>query len=194
MSRIRTSIFLCLAALLSGCEAESNYLTGIDLSEIPYPDTQTNAGIHPDTSVLSDPGNPFIYGITGDTNWDVLDLCLGSAPQTCVATFYAWASQLAQEPMGENQFYTAEVLRVMFEQELVELTYLADARDRSIAGYQALLDYFPSSDSCVTATCESRFALGPLAYKSIIALGGTVQGGWFLMEDENGLTHLMRSD
>jgi hypothetical protein len=194
MIQLKTSAFVFSAVLLSACAVESNYLTGIDLSDVPYPDTQTNAGIHPDNSVLQDPGNPFIYGITGDTKWNVLDLCLGAAPQTCVATFYAWASQLAQEPIGENQFYTAEVLRLLFERELVELTYLADARDRAIAGYQALLDYFPFSESCVTAACESRFALGPLSYKSIIALGGTVEGGWFLFEDENGVTHLMRSD
>jgi len=194
MRHFKSFTFLCTAALLSGCEVESNYLTGVDLTDVPYPDTESRAGIYPDSSVLTDPGNPFIYGISGDTKWEVLNLCLGSAPQACVATFYAWASQLAIQPMGENQFFTAEVLRHIFERELVELSYLADARDRAIAGYQALLDYFPSSDSCVTATCETRYALGPLAYKSIIALGGTVEGGWFLVQDEDGTTHLMRSE
>ena len=186
---------LTLALLLAvGCEAESTYLTGIDLESVPYPDTSSSMGIHPDTSVLDSKDNPFRYGISGNTKWDILDLCLGPSLESCVATFYGWATQLAVEPIGENQFYTAEVLRRIFERELVSLADLPDARDRAIAGYQAVLDHFPDSSSCVTATCESRYYLGPLAYYGILDLGGTVEGGWFVVEDTDGVTRLMRSE
>jgi hypothetical protein len=183
-----------LAAVSLGCQTESTYLTGVDLSAVPYPDSASSIGIHPDTSVLDNPDNPFRYGISGNTKWDILDLCLGASLDSCVATFYGWATQLAIEPMGENQFYTAEILRRIFERELVSLADLPDARDRAIEAYQAVLNYFPESSSCVTETCESRYYLGPLAYYSILDLGGTVEGGWFVVQDTDGVSHLMRSE
>ena len=186
---------LSLSALLTtACQSESVYLTGIELESVAYPDSTSDIGVHPDTSVLEDPDNPFRYGISGDTKWQILDLCLGASPESCVATFYGWATQLAMEPIGENQFYTAEVLSRIFERELVSLADLPDARDRAIAGYQAVLDYFSDSSSCVTATCESRYFLGPLAYEGIVGLGGTVEGGWFIVQDTDGVSHLMRSE
>ena len=177
-----------------GCQTESSYLTGVDLGTVPYPDTSSAMGIHPDTSVLDSLDNPFRYGISGNTKWDILDLCLGTSLESRVAAFYGWATQLAIEPIGENQFYTAEVLRRIFERELVSLADLPDARDRTIEAYQAVLDHFPESSSCVTETCENRYFLGPLAYYGILDLGGTVEGGWFVVQDTDGVSHLMRSE
>ncbi|MCD8479843.1 MAG: hypothetical protein LRZ88_06200 [Candidatus Cloacimonetes bacterium] len=69
-----------------------------------------NEGIHPDTSVLDNPDNPFAHAsINMENIWDLSDEC--PSPK---AKFYLWASLLANIPVGEHQYFTARALHELY--------------------------------------------------------------------------------
>ena len=117
--------------------------------------------------------------------WEVYDH--GAWP----ASFYAWATELTAEPTGENQYYTAVCLHRIYDLERAEDSDLFFVRLMAIAAYQAVLDHFPDSVS-YDASGSWSFPLAPLAYEGIVALGGTPEGGWIVVQTPDGGTAVVR--
>lgn len=171
-----------LLAMTSSCGSPdvAIYVEGRNIVDMSFNLYTANMGIHPDTSVLDDPNNPFSNGRVGpQTKWNINDSA------GAVAAFYCWASMLIYEPTGEHQYYAAEQLREMVDTELVSGSTRVFVRDMALRAYQAVLDHFPASVSYLEDGIRS-FPLAPLAYQAIIDMGGTVEGGWVLVETSSG--------
>lgn len=175
-------LLLAFVLLLGGCvedTAEARF--GVDIFGIVYEVDDPQEGVHPNNSVLANDNNPFRNNPLGiDERFEILGT--GAA----AATYYAWATQLAREPTGEAQFYTAVGLFRIYEAGAV-----ADEDDRettrlmAIAAAQSVLDNFPESVTFdATGTIASRLATP--AYQLIVDLGGTPEGDWVLVQDPNG--------
>ena len=93
-------------------------------------------GIHEETCVLDDPGNPYArVGINNDNKFD-----LAAAAPSPKARFYLWATALARDSTGENQWNTANALYQLFDASGSDLI-----KDQSIRAYRSVLDnYFDS--------------------------------------------------
>jgi hypothetical protein len=157
--------------MLLACNPEDpSYRYGVLLNTLEFELYTTDMGVHPDSSVLDAPENPFSAGLTGDTKWDVLE----DGP---VAGFYAWATTLVGIPTGEHQFYTALQLHQIYDQDLARPEDAVYVRDMAIRGYQSTLDNFPGAVT-YDATGRVPFEVGPLAIDGILALGGIVENGW----------------
>lgn len=186
------TVLLTLALGLSalGCTQPEapQYLYGNNLALIQLDITSIDMGIHPDTSVLDNESNPFRHSALGDqTKWELND------QPNPVAAYYSWATQLAYQPTGEHQFYTALKLKAIFEEGAADPILLPVVRDMAIAAFQSVLDNFPGSVT-FDATGTVPFSLPPLAYGEIINMGGTVENGWVLIETVNGSTEVVRRD
>lgn len=134
-----TVILLSLAIfIISGCDPKDGTL----LTELELPTDYTlnlfsvNEGIHPDTSVLDDPENPYANASVGMENvWDLNDEC-----PSAKAKFYLWATILANIPIGEHQYFTAKSLH-----ELYTVGGSENAREQAKKAYRATLDHFFAS-------------------------------------------------
>ena len=172
--------FLALGALYAACMDAPTYIDGKDLHDQRLSLYSTKMGIHPNQDVLSDPNNPFLDSPIGEeTKWVILEF------SNSASAFYAWATLLAQGPTGERQYYTAKQLETIYDQEAVSAAELPFVRTMAIAGYQAQLDHFPDAVS-YDPSGKYAFELATLAVEGIIRLGGTVQGGWVLVETPGG--------
>jgi len=177
---MRTSLFAVAALALIGCTKTPAYLYGRDFTNLTFHAYSANVGVFPDRSILADPNNPFATDPpTDDGKW-VLEADAGP-----VAAFYSWATINAGNPYGEAQFYTAHDLQQIFRTGQASAADLPVAQDLAIRGYQAVLDYFPTSVT-YDATGKIAFSLATMAYQGIVGLGGTVQGGWKLIKAEDG--------
>jgi hypothetical protein len=96
-------------------------------------------------------------------------------PGHTVACFYVWATELAFDPRGEHQYYTAAALHDMYLRDESRPEDIYAVRDLAIDGYQALLDHFAGSVSYL-ADGKTTFDLDPLACQGIVDLGGTPNG------------------
>lgn len=183
MTRIQHIAFvaLSLAGLANaGCYEPPSYIYGDFVGDEPLELYSAGVGVHPDTSVLSDPNNPFIGDIpAGDLRWDI------ETYASDVAAFYSWASLLAIEPTGENQYYVAQNLADIYVNGNAVQDDLEAVRDQSIAAYQSVLDNFPDARS-FDATGTFSFELVTPAYLAILDLGGTPVGGWTLVAGLDG--------
>ncbi len=177
---MRTSLLAVAALALVGCTKTPAYLYGRDFTSLTFHPYSANVGIYPDRSILTDPNNPFATDPpTEDGKW-VLEANAGP-----VAAFYSWGTINANNPYGEAQFYTAHDLQQIFRTGQASGDDLPVAQDLAIRGYQAVLDYFPTSVT-YDATGKIAFSLATMAYEGIVGLGGTVQGGWKLIKAEDG--------
>lgn len=175
-----------LTSVLTGCGDAPTYVVGQDLGALSFNLHTANMGIHPDTSVLQDPANPFATSaIADETKWIVT----GEAGP--VAAFYIWATTLARVPTGEAQYYAATALADIYAARLAEAPLLPYVRLMAIQGFQSLLDHFPTSVS-YQADGTSSYPLAPAAYQGIINLGGSVQGNWVVLELEGGGTAVIQ--
>lgn len=171
-----------LILLLAGCiEQPPDYVYGQDLDDLELVLWTRSVGVYPDTSILDDPNNPFVYGMDGEVKWDLL------ADGAMIPSFYAWGTSLAYIPTGENQFYTAlSLAEIYIHQEAAEEDlYFVWAL--AIDGFQAVLDHFPDSVT-YDATGTIATPLAPWAYDAIVALGGTPEGSWVVVPNEDGGT------
>ena len=179
-----------MAAPLVGCDIEPpEYQYGFNITGQQFELYSENVGIHPNLDVLEDPNNPFLdYGLdpNGSVKFDILNAG-GNA-----GAFYAWASILASAPTGEAQYYSAVKLRDIFQAGEVPDDELPVVREMSIRGFQAVLDYFPES-VIFSASGDQTFRIATFAFNEIIALGGSVQGDWVLVQLPNGGTEAVRS-
>jgi len=168
-----------LAALTTGCAddlPDPAYRYGVVLADLSFEVTDPDMGIHPNRSILADPGNPFVEGISLEGKF----AAFGDSP---VAGFYGMGTALAYEPTGEHQYYTAVSLEGIYDERDIADPGLV--RDMAIRAYQSVLDTFPGS---VTYDETGRFAysLGPLAIDGIEGLGGEVANGWVKVPTADG--------
>lgn len=166
--------------VLTACDVPPpTYVYGVLLPETEFSLYSRDMGVYPDRSVLRDPNNPFRWGMDEEMKWTILD---SGEP---VAAFYAWATQLARIPIGENQYFAANQAQAIYELGLSDPGDAVFVRDIAIRGYQTVLDEFPDS-VIYDATGRDAYPLAPLAYDGIESLGGTVQGGWSRIALEDG--------
>jgi len=181
-------LFVGLALLAAACGGDNEqYRFGFNTTGIQFELFNETEGIYPSEVTLDNPRNPFReFAIGEDTKFDILDDG-GNA-----AAFYAWATVLANQPTGENQFYTATKLRDIFLANEVPQQDRQIVRQMAIEGFQRVLDCFPDSVFFdVTGTFSRRLAT--LAFIEILELGGAPEGDWILVEDSNGNPTAVRS-
>ena len=178
---------LGLVLVAVGCGDDPEYEFGFNITGIEFELFNPTEGIHPSKVTLSNPNNPFReFGVSDDTKFAIL----GNGGNA--GAFYAWATVLADIPIGENQFFTAVKLRDIYESNEVAEEDRETVRQMAVDGFQAVLDCFPESllfDA--SGTVAIRFAT--LAYGQILDLGGVVQGDWVLVEDTLGNPTAVRS-
>ncbi len=177
---MKTWLLLAAAVGISGCYDRAGFVYGESLEGLTLQLHAPDEGIHPDTSVLDDPNNPFAHAQPGaETKWDI------QSSGHHVAAFYAWATLLAREPGGEAQFYVGNNLVAVYQNGEASQEALPQVRAQAIRAFQSVLDSFPESVT-YDATGTLAYELVTPAYKAIVDLGGTVQGGWVLMRTSNG--------
>lgn len=180
---LRATLLATLVALASpGCLEAPEHFYGYDLLEHRLSLYRLDMGVHPSTSVLDDPNNPFRFDGVGDEMKWTLESYANNA-----VGFYSWATLLAQQPNGEHQFYTATKAHFIYVNDEVSHVEKPYVRDIALAGYAALLEHFPESVS-YDASGTYAFRLAPLAYHGILELGGTPPPGWVIVETPSGPT------
>ena len=164
-------MFIC-----TGCASSpAEYQYGFSLADIEFSYFDGTEGIHPSQSTFSNPNNPFTHG--APSKWEIES---AGYPQ---ASFYSWAATLAFEPTGEHQFYTANALQNIYEQDLCIREECYFVHTMTIHAYQAQLNSFPYS---VSYTADGiPFPIDVLAYDAIISLGGSVEH-WIKTTDVDG--------
>ncbi len=179
---ISTSRWLLLASALavSACGDSREAVFGENITATTFEFYNETEGIHPSDAVLSNPRNPFRdHPITDDMKFEIL------ANGGNAGAFYAWATLLARQPTGEHQHFAAIKLRDIYNAGEVEGGDREQVRQMAIAGFQAVLDFFPDSVTFdVTAT--QTFRLATPALLGILDLNGDVEGDWVLIVDQNG--------
>ncbi len=134
---LAATMFACLTtALVSGCDVEDR---GEVRNEVPLPtDSILNfacpdEGIFPEECVLENPENPYrTANVTDETKFQLSD----EAP-SAKSRYYVWATALARQPTGENQYFTAISLHEVFGESASPTT-----RDQAIKAYRSVLDNF----------------------------------------------------
>lgn len=155
---------------VSGCALEpGEWRTGEDLTELRFDPWTEDEGVHPDTSVLDDPNNPFASSLdpNSDLKWELLE-------SGCDRGVYAFATALALQPTGEHQFYTASCMQQLYEGGRVADEDLYLVWTLAVRGYEEVLVSFPD-DVTYDSTGTVAYPLAPLAEASLVALGA-VQG------------------
>ena len=185
-SYIKLSL-LGLVLVTAACGDDPEYEFGFNITGIQYELFDVTEGIHPSKVTLNNPRNPFReLNVSDDTKFAIL----GNGGNA--GAFYAWATLLANIPIGENQFFTAVKLRDIYESNEVSEEDREIVRQMAVNGFQAVLDCFPESVLFdATGTFTTRFAT--LAYVQILELGGVPQGDWTLVEDTFGNPTAVRS-
>ena len=165
---------------LLGCVSPeaAEYHYGFDISTLELKLSSPHMGVHPSQAVLEDPNNPFANSPLWLDKWVIED---SGYP---AVRFYGWATQLAVEPIGENQFYTAAAIDDCYRLSCVPPDQLYYVWLLAIDAYQAQLDHFPDALGYL-ADGETSFPFSPLSFAAIEALGGAVEG-WIKVEDEAG--------
>ena len=125
-----------LLVLTAGCDAEDS---GVIRNEVPLPtDSQLNflcedEGIFPEECVLENPDNPYrTANVNDDTKFELSD----DAP-SAKSRYYVWATALARQPTGENQYFTALSLHQVYGESGSPTT-----REQTIKAYRSVLDNF----------------------------------------------------
>ena len=143
-----TSALLLLLASMGGCVGDSGWDSGTVANTAVTPRgpltslTCPNVGINDETCVLSDTNNPYRnISVTGETKWDLETEANASMQAASISDsqlgYYLWATALAREPSGENQFYTAVALQNNYASQGSIV-----ARDQAKKAYRSFLDNF----------------------------------------------------
>ena len=178
---------LGLVLVAVACGDDPEYEFGFNTTGIEFELFDPTEGIHPSKVTLNNPHNPFReFGVSDDTKFQIL----GDGGNA--GAFYAWATVLADIPIGENQYFTAVKLRDMYQSNEVAEEDRETVRQMAVDGFQAVLDCFPESVLFdPTGTFTRRFAT--LAYEQILELRGVPQGDWTLVENSRGELTAVRS-
>ncbi len=180
-----TLLGLVLVAVACGDDPE--YEFGFNITGIQYEFFDKTEGIFPSRVTLQNPRNPFReFGVSDDQKFRIL----GDGGNA--GAFYAWATVLANIPIGENQFFTAIKLRDIYESNELAEEDRETVRRMAVDGFQVVLDCFPES-LLFEASGTFGTRLATLSYGQILDLGGVVQGDWTLVEDTLGNPTAVRS-
>lgn len=182
--RCKRVLPLAAAITLSACGDDFVPFEGIFLSSLPFNFFSEDCGIHPNDDILADPGNPFAeIPVSDETAFDIR--FGGGGP---VGTYYAWGTNLAVGANGERQFYTAEALKGIFDEDLFSPGLRETVRSMAIRAFQAQLDFFPDATNFDRFGAK-QFRYATSSFKSIVELGGEVNGDWVLVRtvDEGGM-------
>ncbi|WP_208718955.1 hypothetical protein [Corallococcus sicarius] len=177
---MKTGFLLAAVVALSGCYDDPTILYGSSLEDMTFTVTDPLMGIHPNTSVMDDPNNPFRFsGVGTETKWDIQS---GASP---VAGYYSWATILAQGPYGEAQYYVGLQLAAIYQRGLADQASLPQTREMAVKAFQSVLDNFPDAVT-YDASGTIAYELVTPAYKGVVELGGTVSGGWVMVKTSSG--------
>ncbi|MFT6400394.1 MAG: hypothetical protein ACJAYU_005165 [Bradymonadia bacterium] len=167
-------------ASATACYDAAEYIYGDTIDGAALELYSSSVGIHPDSSVLDDPNNPFADSVPSSTlKWEI------ESYADNVAAFYSWASVLALEPTGEHQFYAALNLAQIYENGQAVQEDLESVKGSAIAAYQSVLDNFPDAES-FDSTGTFSFDLVTPSYLAILELGAIPDGDWVLVAAPNG--------
>ncbi len=162
-------MFLLLVNLFGCAEPPQPYFyRGLNLLSIEFEYVSSEHGVYPNTDILGDPTNPFPNPLF-EQKWDVESF--GYTP----ASYYVWATQLAVEPIGDNQYYTANALSNLYLQDMVDDHERFYVWEMAVAAHEALLTHFPDSVSYL-ADGVASYPLAPLSYDALVSLGADVSG------------------
>lgn len=174
-----------VALLLWGCPESESFFYAERVTDLEFELCDETMGVHPSATVIECGSNPFRNGLGDDTKWEV------NTAGGPVAAFYGWASLLVFQPTGEHQYYAALSAKEMYENGLAAQADLETVREIAIGGFQSVLDNFPESVS-IDRSESFAFGLATPSYIALEELGARVQGGWFLVETENGGVQAVR--
>lgn len=148
--------------LIAGCDVEDSgeVRNSIDLptdSQLNF--ACENEGVFPDDCVLDNADNPYVtVNVTDATKFQLND----DAP-SAKSRYYLWATALARQPMGENQYYTAVSLHEVFAESGSPTT-----RDQAIKAYRSVLDNFFNSATFFVVPVSSGDVAFAVALKDIV--------------------------
>ncbi|MBT8452016.1 MAG: hypothetical protein KJO40_08640 [Deltaproteobacteria bacterium] len=172
---------------VAACGDDGEYEFGFNTTGIEFELFDPTEGVHPSKVTLSNPRNPFRQsGVSDDTKFAII----GDGGNA--GAFYAWATILAEIPIGENQFFTAIKLRDLYLSNEVAEEDRDTVRQMAIDGFQVVLDCFPES-LLFDASGTFGQSLATLSFGQILDLGGVVQGDWRVVEDSLGNPTAVRS-
>lgn len=171
-------LLLSVTALAAaGCKSPSNS-DGEIINAIVLPTDVVldlaceNVGVHPETCVLGDPENPFATTTIiefnannpdADNKFDLFN-SIPAGPTGAKSRFYFWATALARQPSGENQFYTALALHELFDANSNVLSTDELVRAQALKAYRSVLDNFFGSVTVFTC-CPGASPTGePVAF------------------------------
>ncbi len=195
----------------------------------PFPPVDTNSlafhlysvdmGIHPSRIVLQDPNNPFVDVPVEELNngtaddpaikWQLNERAPGSSiaedDLRIVARFYLWATTLAYAPNGENQYYTAERLGLIYLKSLANPEDLETVGAMAVRAHTVVLNEFSTDynrDASGSLDTGWDYATASLLQIRNIYLERerrtgepvpwVLAPGWNLVVDANGTEHAAR--
>ncbi|MDZ4182034.1 MAG: hypothetical protein U1B83_04090 [Candidatus Cloacimonadaceae bacterium] len=134
-NRVLFILLILAVILIMGCDRRTGDI--VTVVELPLDNIlnlySANEGIHPDTSVMNDPANPF-----ADANVNMVNVWeLNDTSPSAKSRFYLWATLLANSPTGEYQYFTAKSLH-----ELYTAGGSENAKNQAKKAYRATLDHF----------------------------------------------------
>lgn len=134
-NRVLFVLLILAVFLIMGCDRRTGDI--VTVVELPLDNIlnlySANEGIHPDTSVMDNPANPFADANVNMVNvWELNDT--SPSPKS---RFYLWATLLANSPTGEHQYFTAKSLH-----ELYTAGGSENAKNQAKKAYRATLDHF----------------------------------------------------
>lgn len=155
---LRMALFGAVALFVAGCGGggERDENDGQLFNSILLPTDVVlnlycaNVGVFPEDCVLEDPENPyanvtileFNENNPGAENKFDLYNAIPPGPSGAKARFYLWATALARQPSGENQYYTALHLHELFDANSNVLSTDELVREQALKAYRSALDNF----------------------------------------------------
>lgn len=176
---VATALAALAAGPVSGCALEpGTWRVGEDLSGLRFVPFSEDVGVHPDTSILDDPANPFADSLdpNGTLKWDL-------QASGCDRAVYGWATALALQPTGEHQFYTAACMQALYEGGRVEDDDLYLVWTLAVRGHEQVLESFPDAVT-YDATGTVAYALAPLSEAALVSLGAATPAAEGTPDDE----------
>jgi hypothetical protein len=136
-NKLLAIMLISFIIFVSGCvddgEENSEIVVPTDLELNLYCE---NVGIYPETCVMDDEDNPYRFvSVDEESKWDLSS----GYPK---ADFYLWATALASQSMGENQFNVAENLHKLYTINGSEIMKI-----QTIKAYKSVLENFYDSQA-----------------------------------------------
>lgn len=179
-------ILFLVAGLHSSCYVDSRGedRLPVSLSAVTFKADVLSYGSYPNSGVLDVQENPFRHWTDASAKWNVNQWVNEDASARAMVGFYLWASVLALDPSGENQYYLGLALEGLLTVQNLNAAELEVVRAELYSAYQQVLLQFPNS--LTYSELGMPIHLATLAYQKLADLGGEIPEGWILIETENG--------